>query len=344
MRALVLLLALSRVAFADEDLDVPGRDSTELAGDAMIWEDAAIHIEPWEGGVMARFSSLGGRRDNVGRAIPVKIISAAMRDFVEIQFVQPDTCAYRRATVDGRVTGMRMLVKRADLAPVLVKPFAVTHPNGTSARVQPGVPVMPTPGGSYVISAHGDLVRLPIPHGSVGFTYPRTRVEDPKFPTGVTWKLENTNTVKLGDTDITVRHTWRAPKPVKRGAMSNLKWAARCIELVVAAPTKHVAGFKELGWGGGSGVGYGAGPTQHTIPRGTPLSTPGGHEVGIAAVEIPVYQPANGMACFDAHVTMFRLDEVTKPRTDRTYRLCADVKLVEGPPAVDVKHNPYGQP
>jgi hypothetical protein len=332
MRVLVLLALLSHVAVADDDLDVPGRDSNELAGDAMIWEDAAIHLEPWEGGVMARFSSLGPRRENVGRAIPIKIVSAVMRDFVEIDFVDADTCAFRRATVDGRVAGLRMFVRRTDLAPVLVKPFAVTYPNGTSARLQPGVPVIPTPGGSYVFSARGDLVRLPIPHTSVGFTYTRTRVDDPKPLGGVTWKVENTNTVKLGDDDITVRHTWRAPKPTKRGDMLNLKWSTRCIELVVTAPAKNVAGFQELGWGGGSGVGYGTGEKQHTIPRGTVLKTVNGREAAIAAEEIRVYPPANGMACFDAHVTMFRLDEVTKPRTERTYRLCADEKLVDVKP------------
>ena len=332
MRALVLLVVLSRVAAADDDLDVPGRDSTELSGDAMMWEDSALHLEPWDGGAMVRFSSLGTRRDSVGRAIPIKIVSSAMRDFVEIAFVQPDTCAFRRAVVDGRVSGLRMFVRRADLAPVLVKPFAITHPNGTSARLQPGVPVMPTSSGAYVISVRGDLVRLPIPHASVGFTYPRTRVDDPKRLTGMTWKLEGTTTVKLGDEDFTVRHPWRAPKPVKRGEMLNLKWTTRCIELVVTAPARHVASYKELGFGGGGGVGYGAGATTHTIPRGTPLSTVGGREAAIAAEDIPVYAPANGKVCFDAHITMFRLDEVPHGRIDRTFRLCANENLVDGPP------------
>lgn len=333
MRALVVLVLLARVASAEEDLDVAGRGSTELTGDAMVWEDAAFHLEPWDGGALVRFSSLGVRRDSVGRAIPVKIVSAAMRDFVEVEVVQPDTCAYRRATVDSRISGLRLFVKRADLAPVLVKPFAIAYPNGTSARVRPGVPVVPTSSGTYVISARGDLVRLPIPHASVGFTYTRTRVDDPPDLEGRTWKLERTNTVKLGDDELTVRHPWHAPKPVKRGGMLNLKWAARCIDLVVAAPAKHVVHFKQLLVGGFGTIGVGAGPAQHTIPRGTPLSTSSGREAAIADEEIRVYPPANGKACFDARITLFRLDEVPRGRIDRTYRLCADAKLVDGPPA-----------
>ncbi|MBA3503868.1 MAG: FKBP-type peptidyl-prolyl cis-trans isomerase, partial [Deltaproteobacteria bacterium] len=126
--------------------------------------------------------------------------------------------------------------------------------------------------------------------------------------------------------------------------MSNLKWTTRCIELVVAAPAKNVVSYTALGSGVGSGGGgQGIGNMQHTIPRGTPLSTVGGREAAIAAEEISVNPPENGMACFDAHITMFRLDEVPKPRTARTYRLCADAKLVDGPPVV-AKQNPYAAP
>ena len=342
MRALVVLVVLARVASADDDLDVPGRDSTELSGDAMVWEDAAFHLEPWDGGVLVRFSSLGARDDHVGRAIPVKIVSAAMREFIEVEVMESDTCAFRRAVVDGRIDGLRMFVKRTDLAPVLVKPFAITFPNGTSARLQPGLPVMPRSSGAYAISLRGDLVQLPIPHASVGFAYTHARVQDPKPLSGTTWKVKGGATVKLGDEELVVRHRWSAPKPVKRGEMLNLKWTTRCIELVVAAPAKSVASSKELGHGGGSGVGYGIGATAHTIPRGTPLSTFGGRAAAVAAEDIPVYPPANGKACFDARITMLRLDEIDQGRVDRTFRLCADTKLVEGPP-VDAlaKHNPY---
>jgi hypothetical protein len=346
MKLLVAFALLAGVAHADDELDIAGRDATDLAGDAMVWEDAAFHLEPWDGGAMIRFSSLGVRRDSVGRALPVKIVSAAMRGFVEVEVVDAETCTWRRTQTDYRISGLRLFVRREDLAPVLVKPFTITYPNGTRARVQAGVPVMPTSSGAYLISARGDIVRLPIPHASVGFTYTRGRVDDPKPPKGPTWKLERTTKVKLGDGDFDVRHSWRAPRPVKRGDMSNLKWTTRCIELVVAAPTKNVVSYKELGSGGGSGVGYGVGAMRHMIPRGTPLSTFGGREVAIAAEEIEVYPPANGKACFDARLAMIRDDDVPPGRIERTFRLCANADAVEGPPVDTVAKqvDPYAAP
>src|SRR5688572_24884337 len=168
----VALCLLARAASGDDsvDLDIEGRAATAMRGDAMAWEDAAFYFEPWEGGAMLRMSSLGrGRRDDVGRAIPVEIISATMRDFVEIRLVAEASCTWRRLTSDRRISGLRLFIKRADLAPVLAHPFAITYPNGTSARVAPGVPVMPTASGAYTLSARGDVLRLPIPHASVGF-------------------------------------------------------------------------------------------------------------------------------------------------------------------------------
>src|SRR5688500_16589312 len=171
----------------------------------MVWEDAALYLEPHEGGTTVRFATFGrARHDEVGRALPVKIVSA-QRDFVEIALVETETCAAQSATIDERITGVHFFVKRADLAPVLVKPFAITHPDGTGARLRPGVPVAPTASGAYVVAARGDVIRLPIPHASVGFTYRRTKVVAPALPKGQLWRLERTLPVKLGDADIEAR-------------------------------------------------------------------------------------------------------------------------------------------
>lgn len=347
MRLAVLsLLALAAPARADEpELDVPGRDSTELRGDAYVWEDGAFYAEPWEGGAMVRFSSFSRTRAaEVGRAIPVKIVSAARRELVEIELVEADTCAARKISVDDRLTGLRLFVKRTDLAPVLTQPFTLAHANGTSARLAAGVPVAPTASGAYVVSARGDLLQLPIPHTSVGYTYARTRVVDPPPPTGTLWRLDRTTTVEVGDTEIEARAGWLATRPAKHGDTVNLRWRTRCIDLVVAAPARHLVKHRELRGGGGVGYGFGRGGSTHEIPRGTPLATTSGREVAVAARAIAVPPPTGGKACFEALLAMVRVED--GGRLARTFRLCAPADAVDGPPVETVLEqvDPYAPP
>jgi len=137
----VLLMISGRVALADEDLDVPGLEG-DLHGDALVWEDANLYLEPWEGGLSVRLSPFGrARTDMVGNAVPVRITSSAMRQFVEIELPERTDCAWRKWTPDRRVEALRLFVKREDLAPVLVKPFAVAYSDGTRVKLAPGVPV-----------------------------------------------------------------------------------------------------------------------------------------------------------------------------------------------------------
>jgi len=332
VRLVVAIVLLAAVAHADDELDIAGRDSLDLHGDAMVWEDSAFYLEPWDAGATIRFSSFGrSRRDEVGRAIPVKIVSATMRDFVEIELAQAPACTWRRVEADRRVAGLRLFVKRADLAPVLAKPFAITYPNGTSARLAAGVPVMPTSAGTYLVSARGDIVQLPIPHASVGYTYARTRVDEPAPPKSAVWRFDRTVSVKLGDGEFEARAGWVATKPAKHGDTVNLKWATRCIALVVNVPAKSLVRRPEPARGNYMTLtGSGTSKLPHAIPRGAPLSTFGGREVAVAAQQIEVDPPSGGKACFDASLTMLRLEDVG--RIPRTFRLCASADVVDGPP------------
>jgi hypothetical protein len=331
MKLVVVLCLLAHAAHGDDEIDIEGRASTALRGNAMIWEDAALYLEPWDSGAMLRVSSLGrGRRDEVGRAIPIRIVSAALRDFVEIELVGDSSCTWRRLASDTRISGLRLFVKRDDLAPVLARPFAITYPNGTSARVAPGVPVMPTASGAYVLAARGDVLRLPIPHRSVGFTYPRTRVEDPPPPKGELWRLEQAAPVRLGDDSFEARANWLAAMPAKHGDTVNLRWRTKCIDLVVGVPAKALRKLT-IAHGHGGGYGHGQATFAQSIPRGTPLSTPGGREVGVAAEAIGVPPPVDGMACFEAQLRLWRLDD--KSSSGRTFKLCAPATALDGPAA-----------
>jgi hypothetical protein len=130
MRGVLIALALVGwqlpAARADDELDVPGLDAPDPRGDALVWEDATFYLEPWEGGASVRFTTFAsGRREEVGRAIPVRIVGAT-RAFVEIEPSAVVGCASRRLELDPRVEALRLFVKRDDSAPVLQKPYAAS--------------------------------------------------------------------------------------------------------------------------------------------------------------------------------------------------------------------------
>ena len=325
----VVVLAVAGVAQADvPDVEVPGRASTELRGDAVVWEDATFYLEPAQGGTSVRF--FGGARDDGARTIPVKIVSARLRDFVEVELVDAITCTSRRARIDDRVTGLHLYVPRADLTPVLVKPFNLGFRDGTRVRLQAGMPVVPTASGMYVVSARGTKLTLPIPHASVGYTYRRRRVVDPPLPKGPLWTLDYGHTVRLGEQDVQPRAGWLVRVPASRGDTVLLSWSARCIDLVVSASSRSL----RRGARSRHGIyGYGGGGSSHAhvIPRGTPLSTVGGREVALAAEPIGVDPPLDGKACFDARFELVR-DDDDGGNVQRTFRLCAPASAVDGPP------------
>src|SRR5689334_10378012 len=123
------------MAHAEDELDIPGLDAADLRGDALIWEDATIYLEPWEGGTNVYFNRFGRRREEVGKAMPVRIIDSTMKNFVEIAVPGRSDCAWRRLEIDNRVDGLRLFVKREDLAPVLIKPWAMQWSDGTKLKL-----------------------------------------------------------------------------------------------------------------------------------------------------------------------------------------------------------------
>jgi hypothetical protein len=340
MRGVVIALALLaglQAARADNDVDVPGLDAPDLRGDALAWEDAVFHLEPWEGGLSIRLSTFGrGRGEEVGRAIPVRIVGSTMRSFVEVELPAVSGCAIRRLELDPRVEALRLFVKRDDLAPVLVKPYSATYSDGTSVRIAAGVPVMPTASGLYTVSVRGDKLRLPIPHAHVGYLYANARAAEPERPTGPLFRVDRMTSVKLGGEPFEVRAPWLAAKPAKpahRGESLLLRWSTRCIDLTVSVPS---TALRLSSWTPpyrpyDPGV-----PTvkqMHHLLRGTPLMTTSGREVAVAADTIEVPDPADApIACFDARLTMLRLEDPPQSSLHRTIKLCASSDhLVGGP-------------
>ena len=350
--ALVLGLGVLRAGVAraeGDDLELPGLDAPDLRGDALVWEDAPFYLEPWDGGTNVRFGALGrGRREEVGRAIPVRIIASSMRTFVEVELPSGIDCAIRRVGVDPRIEALRLFVKRDDLAPVLIKPYSVTYSDGTGVRLAVGVPVVPTPSGLYAISVRGDRVRLAIPHASVGYIYARGKVSEPDNPTGALLRLDRMASVKLGGDPVEVRATWFVSKPAKPADHHLVKFPARCMDLTVSVPA---SAMRPASWSPPSrpypSSSYDPKQSHHVL-RGTPLTTPAGREVAVAADVIEIAPPANGaISCFDARLTMYRLEDPPQSPVVRTTRLCAAADHLDGaapPKTTPVSTTPTGTP
>ncbi|MBX3155444.1 MAG: hypothetical protein KF773_05565 [Deltaproteobacteria bacterium] len=322
---------------AEVELDIPGSESTSLSGDALVWEDATFFLEPWDNGASVKISTIGRRFDEVGRAIPIRIVDASMKRFVEIALPDRLDCAWRRWAPDARIDALRLFVKREDLAPVLTRPFAAKASDGTEIKLGVGMPVAPTPSGAYTIATRGDKLRLPIPHASIGWTYTaNTKLVEPEVPgTGPkVYRLDRSIPVKLLGDELTPRAFWYSPEPTRVNDQALLRWASRCVEMTVLAPNAAVrpqdrprvlAPVKPSD--------PPPRPTGYYIPSGAPLATSTGREVGVAAKAIPVSAPSGDTSCFDALLSATKVDETTYPQTlSRTYRVCTPARLVERDP------------
>jgi len=328
LAALLAAGLASRPAWGDDELDIPGLDAADLRGDALVWEDAALYFEPWENGTNVRMASFGrGRGEEVGRAVPVRIVDSTMRSFVEIALPRRADCTWRRLDPDVRLDGLRLFVKRADLAPVLVKPFAAQYSDGTRIKLAVGAPVVPTPSGGYLVSAKNDKLHLPIPHGSVGYLYKPGKISDGDPPTGKLVRIDRNASAKVGDESFTVRSNWVAPAPVKPTDVALVHWTTRCVELTAEVPanalrpTEAVRPFP-------APIAGSVTPRAPVIPAGTPLSTTGGREVAVASTDIAVTIPTTETTCFDARLTLVREDETYATAT-RSVRLCAPASSVQ---------------
>ena len=318
---LAALLLASVPALADDGLDIPGIDSTRLRGDALVWEDATFHLEPWNGGVSFRFGTISRRPVEVGRAIPVRIVDASMRGFVEIAFPLRSDCTWRRLEADPRLAALRVFVKREDLAPVLVKPYAGQFSDGTRVKLTPGLPVVPTASGQYAVGVLGDRLRLSIPHASVGYIYKPVPTVDPVVPAKLV-RVDRNTIARLGDHAFTVRGNWLAPVPVSKADPARTTYATRCLELVAQVPAGTLRPGSDFTRAQPVDP---SPPPRHgefVIPRGAPLATPSGRAVAVAAEPIEVTDPGVGGACLDLTLKLVREDEIYATQT-RQQRLCA---------------------
>jgi hypothetical protein len=307
---------------AEDDLDIPGLDAADLRGDAMIWEDAVIYFEPWETGTHVRFTTINRRHPEVGRAMPVRILDSTMKNYVEIAPAGHTDCSWRRLDVDSRLDGLRMFVRRVDLAPVLVKPYAMQWSDGTKLKLAIGMPVTATTTGDYLVALRNDKIRVAIPHASVGYVYKATKVVDPEISKEKVARIDSRTSVKIGDDSFSIRSNWYGPMPEKKTDVALIKLATRCAEFVVSAPANSLR-LMEVPRPYRAPA-YPQAVSGWRIPPGTPLTTMTGREIAVAAKEIAITMPtpAPEQVCFDAKLAMVREDE-SYGSIARTTKLCA---------------------
>jgi len=224
-----------------------------------------------------------------------------------------------------------MFVKRADLAPVVTKPFDKTFSDGTHVALRPGVAVVPEANGVYAISVGGDDLDVELPPASIGHAYTPERAKV-VVVNAQDYAIAPATKAILGDRPVAIaRH---ASSVDKRGATTLYTIDSRCAAVTVAVPSAAVSLVDDgddttvlsegrRGMIDVHGADY--------LPIATTLSTPSGAPIATAAKKI--YLPGSSMgkqACFDRRMWIDAPSALAPDHdgVDDKLRLCAPVSKV----------------
>jgi hypothetical protein len=339
MRLAVLgILALASPAFADDGapLDEP------LRGNVLVWHDATFYTDASDGAPAIHVAALPASVDRaraLGRVVAMRVV-ATKGEYVEVEPAELD-CTWSRVATSDDIAKLHLYVKRADLAPVLAKPFARAFDDGTRVELKPGVPVATAPGGGYSVALKAGVISLDLPSAAVAHAYAPEKVKSQPATMDREYEVAAPAVATLGDKPVTLARR-RASGVERRGATTIALFESRCATLAVAVPTKSVRPVDDDGEAsidmGGNGAGVLGLRDQDYIAPGTVLSTPSGRAVAAAAK--PIYlasAPRGKLACVDRRVRVEAPGdggEVEEPRdADDKLRLCA--------PASKVVHEKY---
>jgi hypothetical protein len=257
-------------------------------------------------------------------------VVGAQGDVVEVEPTADIECAWWRLARPPGLASLRLFVKRADLAPVIVKAFATTFKNGSGIALQPGVAVA-----GAKVAFHENLVPVAVPDAYLGIAYAPHAVAPIVKPGKHTMLLDEKTDVTLGSATFPFG-PWVAASAGRRGERVLFPIAARCMTAVVSAPKDRVHADVTLGniYGLNEPNAVPAKPTGHVIPAGTKLtSETGDHVVATTCADVDVAKPAGARACADfvlqedePIVEAPHMNEASRP--DRTLRLCAPAAAV----------------
>ncbi|HLL23662.1 MAG TPA: hypothetical protein VK427_16100 [Kofleriaceae bacterium] len=329
MRMLLSLLLVSSSAFAATKVDPVGATEVQLKGNVLVWHDAVLYAEPAETAKTLQLATFdAARKDRVGHVVVMKVVSGKGA-FVEVELAGDAGCTWSRTVVPDDLARVRMFVRRADIAPVLVKSFAKTFEDGTSITLGPGTPVVATDAGTHVVSLRGDEVELAIPAGSVGFAYVPGKSASVLAGGGQTIAVAASTPAQLAGRTVPLT-AWKAAPITKRGDAAVVALEDRCMAATVIVPAASLAELDEstldVGTSDGGGASMLSLRDDHYLPRLTPLSI-GEHAVAVAAKPIFLHaEPSGKHACIQRAIKIESALPVNA--TDAKLRVCAPAASV----------------
>ena len=323
---------LAAPAYAEDRVDPSGAtDSETLRGNVLVWADATFYTST-EDGAQAVHAQLGGaRKDRLGGAIAMHVVSVTKDGYVEVEAAREPDCGGAHLDTTDDLTRVRWFVQRGDLAPVLTQPFTQTFDDGTHVELRPGVAVIPTTDDHYVFGVHGGAIAAAVPAASVGHAYTPDHAK--ASPTVMTrdYVLAPNTRATLGDHALQLDGA-RATSILRHGDTTLFSIRTRCASLEVAVPTKAVREVEDDDDGdedGDSGLSVLELRDHDFIPPGTVLSTTTGHPVAVA--QKPIYLPGSPhgkTACVDRRVRVSLPGGDVLESSDDKLRVCAPTAAV----------------
>ncbi len=324
MKSIALLAAVA----------VPAAADAPVTGNVLVWADAQLYLDANPSGPSVRIGTLDlGREKDVGYVVPMRVVGS-QGDFVEVEPTADVECAWWRMVKPEGLDTVRLYVKRADLAPVLSKPFQATYQDGSRVALQVGVAVL-----AGKVAFNRGVVPVAIPAGSLGLSYAPHKVAAVTKPDKKKFLLDEATEVKLGGATFPLG-PWVSGSAEQRGDRMLFPIAARCMTAVISAPKGRVHAGISINQGLSGDLPPGSrvllrGGERHYLPAGTKLtSEKGDHVVGTLEVERDVPKPNPGeRACAEFVIT--RDDpfvDVPHPidasRPQRTLKLCAPASAI----------------
>ena len=325
MRSVALsLILLSTPAFAGRL--VPGATDTEaLKGTVLVWHDAPLFLDASETPRSITLATLDDRAAHLGAVTAMKIVNAKGA-MVEVEITGDDDCNWSHITIPDDIARVRFFVRRADLAPVLAKPFKKTWPDNTSITIAPGTPLAMTDAGTYLVAIGDGEIEVDIPAASVGHAYTPAKTGKVSFSgntLGVT-----TKTAKLGDRTFAVNALKGSPVE-RRSDATVMDLEDRCVSAHVAVPNNALSDLDESEIEVDSQKGNASMMNLRDecfLPKLTPLSV-GTHTVAVAAKPIYLHaEPTGKHACIQRELKLEGDREIK--RTEDRLRICAPAESV----------------
>lgn len=313
----LLLLGSSAIAQPSEEA---------LRGNVLVWHDAALYVDANDTANTVHVAALASRA--VGHVMPMHVVGTK-GDFVEVDLVDDGGCTWTKLATNDDLAKLHLFVKRADLAPVLAKPFEQTFADGTKLALRPGVAVLPVDAG-YAFSLRGHEVVAAIPAASVAHSF---------TPEHVKARAVGAHEYEVGkaslDDHMYSFEGMRATAVEAHGDSAFVTFDERCVAMTVAAPTKSVKTDDDdpEALGGSSGLGVLEMRDSAFIPALTQLQTPSGHVLAVAAK--PMYlmsEPHGKCACVDRRVRLEAVvpsaPEIDNADVEDRLRVCAPIGKV----------------